>query len=73
MVRQGGVDSVTAIVRFSRPSWFDASVTARYVGQQYEDDLNTLSLGSYFVMDAIVSRAIIGSPFTVRGGGRFRF
>jgi outer membrane cobalamin receptor len=51
-------NSVTAIVRFSRPSWFDASVTARYVGQQYEDDLNTLSLGGYFVMDAIVSRAI---------------
>ena len=30
----------------------------RYVGQQYEDDLNTLSLGGYFVMDAIISRAI---------------
>jgi outer membrane cobalamin receptor len=26
--------------------------------QQYEDDLNTLSLGGNFVMDAIVSRAI---------------
>jgi outer membrane cobalamin receptor len=51
-------NSVTATVRFSRPSWFDASVTGRYVGQQYEDDLNTLSLGGYFVLDAIVSRAI---------------
>jgi len=51
-------NSVTAIVRFSRPSWFDASVTVRYIGQQYEDDLNTLSLGSYFVMDAMISRAI---------------
>ena len=37
---------------------FDAAVTVRYVGQQYEDDLNTLSLGGYFVMDAIISRAI---------------
>ena len=51
-------NGVTATVRFSRPSWFDASVTGRYVGQQYEDDLNTLSLGGYFVLDAIVSRAI---------------
>ena len=37
---------------------FDAAVTVRYVGQQYEDDLNTLSLGGYFMLDAIVSRAI---------------
>jgi outer membrane receptor for ferrienterochelin and colicin len=51
-------NSVTASLRFSRPSWFDAAVTLRYVGQQYEDDLNTLSLGGYFVMDAMVSRAI---------------
>src|SRR5205823_4300156 len=51
-------NSVTATVRFSRPSWFDASVTARYIGPQYEDDLNTLPLGGYFVMDAMVSRAI---------------
>jgi iron complex outermembrane receptor protein len=51
-------NSVAATVRFSRPSWFDASVTGRYVGPQYEDDLNTLPLGGYFVMDAIVSRAI---------------
>jgi outer membrane cobalamin receptor len=48
----------TATVRFSRPSWFDASVTARYVGPQYEDDLNTLPLGGYIVVDVAVSRAI---------------
>ena len=48
----------TATVRFSRPSWFDASVTARYVGGQYEDDLNTLPLGGYIVVDVAVSRAI---------------
>ena len=51
-------NTVTAIVRFSRPSWFDATLTGRYVGQQYEDDLNTLSLGGYFTMDAMISRAI---------------
>jgi len=42
----------------SRGVLFDASVTVRYIGQRYEDDLNTLSLGSYFVMDAMISRAI---------------
>ncbi|HKC99610.1 MAG TPA: TonB-dependent receptor [Methylomirabilota bacterium] len=50
--------AVTAIVRFSRPSWFDATLTGRYVGPQYEDDLNTLPLGGYFVLDAMLSRAI---------------
>ncbi len=48
----------TATVRFSRPSWFDASVTVRYVGDQYEDDLNSLPLGGYLVVDVAVSRAI---------------
>jgi len=50
--------AVTAIGRFSRPSWFDATLTGRYVGPQYEDDLNTLPLGGYFVLDAMLSRAI---------------
>jgi len=50
--------SATATVRFSRPSWFDASVTARYVGDQYEDDVNSLPLGGYIVVDVAVSRAI---------------
>jgi len=51
-------NAVTATVRFSRPSWFDAWLTMRYVGQQYEDDLNTLSLGGYAVFDLGISRAI---------------
>ena len=50
--------AVTAIGRFSRPSWFDATLTGRYVGPQYEDDLNTLPLGGYFVLDAMLSRAV---------------
>ena len=51
-------NAATAIARFSRPSWFDASVTVRYVGPQYEDDLNTLPLGGYVVVDLAISRAI---------------
>ena len=35
-----------------------SEVTARYVGPQYEDDLNTLRLGGYIVVDVAVSRAI---------------
>jgi len=31
--------------------------TGRWVGDQYEDDLNTLQLGSYFVMDLFLSRS----------------
>lgn len=36
--------------------WFNATLTARYVGDQYEDDLNTLPLGSYVVVDLFLSR-----------------
>ncbi len=45
-------------VRYENPVWFNAAVTGRYVGQQWEDDLNTLSLGSYFLVDLFVSRRI---------------
>jgi len=49
--------SATAGVRFTHPDWFNATLTARYVGDQYEDDLNTLPLGSYVVVDLFLSRA----------------
>ncbi|PYN81189.1 MAG: TonB-dependent receptor [Candidatus Rokuibacteriota bacterium] len=49
--------SATAAVRFARPDWFNASLTARFVGDQYEDDINSLPLGSYVVVDLAVSRA----------------
>jgi outer membrane receptor protein involved in Fe transport len=45
-------------VRYENPAWFDASVTARYVGTQFEDDLNTLPLGSFVTVDLFVSRRI---------------
>jgi outer membrane receptor protein involved in Fe transport len=49
--------SATAGVRFTHPDWLNATLTARYVGDQYEDDLNTLPLGSYVVVDLFLSRA----------------
>ena len=45
-------------VRWERPEWLSVQVTARFVGGQFEDDLNTLPLGRYTVVDVHLSRAI---------------
>src|SRR5262249_29352372 len=45
-------------VRYENPALVNVSLTARYTGRQFEDDLNTLPLGSYFVMDLFLSRKI---------------
>jgi len=50
-------NTVTGSIRFTHPAWFNLNVTGRYVGQQFEDDLNTLPLWSYFVVDLFLSRA----------------
>ena len=50
-------NSGTAGVRFTHPAWLNATLTARYVGDQYEDDLNTLPLGSYITVDLFLSHA----------------
>ena len=45
-------------VRYDNPRLFTAAVTARYVGRQFEDDLNTLPLGSYVLVDLLLSRRL---------------
>jgi outer membrane receptor protein involved in Fe transport len=45
-------------VRYENPTWFNASVTVRYVGSQFEDDLNTLPLGGYTVVDLFLWRRL---------------
>jgi outer membrane receptor protein involved in Fe transport len=45
-------------LRYSNPAIITSSVTGRYVGPQYEDDLNTLPLGGYVVFDVALSRAV---------------
>jgi len=51
--------SVSVVTRDDiRHSASQTVVTARYVGEQYEDDLNTLPLGSYVVFDLFLARAI---------------
>ena len=41
-----------------------ATLTARYVGDQYEDDLNTLPLGSYVVVDLLAVENLLDRIFT---------
>jgi outer membrane receptor protein involved in Fe transport len=45
-------------VRYRNPAIVAGAVTARYVGPQYEDDLNTLPLGGFVVVDVVLSRAL---------------
>jgi iron complex outermembrane receptor protein len=42
--------------RYQNPAWVNVSATARFVGRQFEDDLNTLPLGSFVVVDLTFSR-----------------
>ena len=48
----------TVGVRFTHAALFTAVVQTRIVGDQFEDDLNTLTLGSYVVFDVFLSRAL---------------
>jgi iron complex outermembrane recepter protein len=45
-------------VRFTDPRWVTATVQARFVGDQFEDDRNTLVLEDAAVVDLFASRAI---------------
>ena len=45
-------------VRYTNSAVVAGAVTARYVGPQYEDDLNTLPLGGFVVVDVVLSRAL---------------
>jgi iron complex outermembrane receptor protein len=43
---------------YTNPALLSASIQGRYVGDQFEDDLNTLKLGDFFVVDLMLSRAL---------------
>jgi outer membrane receptor protein involved in Fe transport len=45
-------------VRYDNPALFTAAATVRFVGRQFEDDLNTLPLGSYALVDLFFSRRL---------------
>lgn len=44
--------------RYSNPRIITIGVQGRFVGNQYDDDFNTLLLGRFFTMDALASRAL---------------
>jgi outer membrane receptor protein involved in Fe transport len=43
---------------YTNPALVNVSVQSRYVGSQFEDDLNTLRLDDFFVLDLYLSRPI---------------
>jgi len=45
-------------VRYDNPAVMTAAVTVRLAGSQYEDDLNTLPLGGFAVVDVYVARQL---------------
>lgn len=48
----------SASVGYSNPAYVNANVTTRFVGQRFDDDLNTLTLESFYVTDVRVSRQV---------------
>lgn len=50
--------TLTLGVRYTNPALLSAAVIGRFVGRQYEDDLNTLPLGSFVVLDVQLARAV---------------
>jgi outer membrane receptor protein involved in Fe transport len=56
-VRQAPKHSFTARARY-RGTWFDSTLLARYVGERYEDDLNTLEVDDFLLFDLRFSRRL---------------
>jgi len=56
-IRQAAKNAFTARVRNSN-HWVQTSLTGRYVGDRYEDDLNTLPVDDFFLLDLRISRQV---------------
>lgn len=58
-------NSASIVLSGFGPWHFDSMLEARYESHRFDDDLNTLELGSFFVLDAKVSRDFGGrwTPF----------
>jgi iron complex outermembrane receptor protein len=48
----------SVLVSYSHPKWVDAGLEARYESHRFDDSLNSSKLGSYFVLNLGVSRAL---------------
>jgi iron complex outermembrane receptor protein len=51
-------NSAAFSVRYDNRAFVSVTATARYIGRQFEDDLNTLPLGASWVFDVYLSRAL---------------
>jgi outer membrane receptor protein involved in Fe transport len=51
-------NSFTFQARYSNPRIFTVAVTGRAIGNAFDDDQNQFPLGSFFVLDAMVSRGV---------------
>jgi outer membrane receptor protein involved in Fe transport len=51
----------TVQARYFKPRWVTLGVQGRFVGVQYDDDLNTLPLRRFFTMDAMASHPLTRS------------
>jgi outer membrane receptor protein involved in Fe transport len=49
---------VTLGVRWDNPAWVNVAANLRWVGRQFEDDLNTLPLNPFTVVDLQLSRPV---------------
>jgi outer membrane receptor protein involved in Fe transport len=49
---------VTVGVRWDNPAWVNVAANVRYVGRQFEDDLNTLPLNPFTTVDLQLSRPL---------------
>lgn len=50
----------TLSVIFDPPGWFSGVLQLRVIGPQWEDDLNTLTMHGYALLDATLSRLLAG-------------
>jgi len=48
----------SAQLRYDPPKGFSFGVQARFVASQWEDDLNSLALDSYWTVDALIGRSV---------------
>lgn len=65
-------NSFTFQARYSNPRILTVAVTGRAIGNQFDDDQNQFPLGSFFVLDAMVSRRI-GAGVEVYGAAENLF
>ncbi|MGA7625573.1 MAG: TonB-dependent receptor [Candidatus Acidiferrales bacterium] len=65
-------NSFTFQARYTNPRIVFISVDGRFIGKQFDDDLNRFPLGNFFVLDAMASRAI-GRGIQIFGAGENLF